>query len=179
MGNFKPKIIGFLCHWCSYEGADSAGRSGKAYPANLRVIRVMCSGRVDPQFVIKAFREGADGILIFGCHPGDCHHREGNYYALRRYTLLKRILEQFGIEQARLKLDWISASEGDKFVRVVTQMVDDMQALGPLKTVGGIVPVSKSDKSAGSMVAHDAVEDDYGDAGSTVRTKEDVIFNLS
>ena len=179
MANFRPKIIGFLCHWCSYEGADSAGRAGKAYPANLRFIRVMCSGRVDPQFVIKAFREGADGILILGCHPGDCHHREGNYYALRRYTLLKRLLDQFGIEQARLKLDWISASEGDKFVRVVTQMVDDIKALGPLEAFREPVSVPRSDEDAESIVAPDAIRDDSEVEGFIVSTKEDVMYNLS
>ena len=178
MANFKPKIIGFLCHWCSYEGADSAGRAGKAYPANLRFIRVMCSGRVDPQFVIKAFRDGADGILILGCHPGNCHHREGNYYALRRYTLLKRLLEPFGIEQARLKLDWISASEGDKFVRVVTQMVDDMKALGPLGALRERGAVHQSDEDAESRAAPDAIRDDSGVADSTVSTKEEVMYNM-
>ncbi len=179
MANFKPKIIGFLCHWCSYEGADSAGRAGKAYPANLRFIRVMCSGRVDPQFVIRAFREGADGILILGCHPGDCHHREGNYYALRRYTLLKRLLEPLGIEQARLKLDWISASEGDKFVRVVTQMVDDIKALGPLGALRGTVSVPMSDGDAESMAAPDVTRDDSEVTGSIVGTKHKVMYNLS
>jgi F420-non-reducing hydrogenase iron-sulfur subunit len=179
MVNFKPKIIGFLCHWCSYEGADSAGRAGKAYPANLRFIRVMCSGRVDPQFVIRAFREGADGILILGCHPGDCHHREGNYYALRRYTLLRRLLEPLGIEQARLKLDWISASEGDKFVRVVTQMVDDIKALGPLAAFRETVFVPRSDQDAERMVASDAVRDDSEAVGSIVNTKQGVMYNLS
>jgi F420-non-reducing hydrogenase iron-sulfur subunit len=133
MNNFEPNIIGFLCNWCSYEGADSAGRARKAYPANLRVIRVLCSGRTDPQFVIEAFKEGADGVMILGCHPGDCHYKEGNLQALNRYTLLKRMLVQFGIEDERFRLDWISASEQEKFVEVVSEMVEKVRRLGPLE----------------------------------------------
>lgn len=129
---FEPKITGFLCNWCSYEGADSAGRAGKAYPHNINIVRVMCSGRVDPQFVIKAFKEGSDGVLILGCHPGDCHYKEGNYQALKRYMILKNTLAQFGIEEPRLRLDWISAGEADKFVKVVSEMVDNLKKLGPL-----------------------------------------------
>ena len=136
MNHFEPKIIGFLCHWCSYEGADSAGRAGKSYPPNLKVIRVMCTGRIDPQFVIRAYKEGTDGIIILGCHPGECHYKEGNYHAYRRYFLLKKMLQQLGLDQARLRLDWISASEGDKFVNVVSEMVDDLKKLGPLKDGG-------------------------------------------
>jgi len=135
MSDFEPKIIGFLCNWCSYEGADSAGRAGKAYPANLKVIRVMCSGRIDPQFVIKAFRDGADGVMILGCHPGECHYKEGNYQALRKYILLKKMLTQFGIEEERIRLHWVSASECDQFVKVVSEMVKDMRQLGPLMKV--------------------------------------------
>ena len=134
MVNFEPKIVGFLCNWCSYEGADSVGRAQKAYPANLRVVRVMCSGRVDPQFIIQAFQEGADGVMILGCHPGDCHYKEGNFKTLRRYGLLKKILKQFQIEEGRLRLDWVSASEQDKFVQVVTEMVEKVRRLGPLST---------------------------------------------
>jgi F420-non-reducing hydrogenase iron-sulfur subunit len=133
MTGFEPKIIGFLCNWCSYEGADSAGRARKAYPANLRVVRVMCSGRVDPQFILEAFKEGADGVMILGCHPGDCHYKEGNLQALKRYGVLKRVLGQFGIEEDRLRLDWISAGEGDKFVQVVSDMTERMRQLGPLR----------------------------------------------
>jgi F420-non-reducing hydrogenase iron-sulfur subunit len=133
MTGFEPKIIGFLCNWCSYEGADSAGRARKAYPANLRVVRVMCSGRVDPQFILEAFQEGADGVMILGCHPGDCHYKEGNLQALKRYGVLKRVLGQFGIEEDRLRLDWISAGEGDKFVQVVSDMTERMRQLGPLR----------------------------------------------
>jgi len=132
MNNFEPKIVGFLCNWCSYEGADSAGKGQKVYPANLRVIRVMCSGRIDPQFIIQAFKEGADGVMILGCHPGDCHYKEGNFKALKRYVFLKKMLTQIGIEENRLRLDWVSASEADKFVQVVTEMVDEIKKLGPL-----------------------------------------------
>jgi len=132
MENFEPKIVGFLCHWCSYEGADSAGKAQKEYPASLRVVRVMCSGRIDPQFVIQTFQEGADGVLILGCHPGDCHYQEGNFNTLKRYTVLKNMLKEFGIEEKRLRLDWVSASEGDKFVRIVSEMVHDVRKLGPL-----------------------------------------------
>jgi len=132
MNDFEPKIVGFLCNWCSYEGADSAGRARKEYPAGLRVIRVMCSGRVDPLFIIKAFKEGADGVMILGCHLGDCHYKEGNYQALRRHALLKKMVAQFGIEEDRLRLDWVSAGEGDKFVGIVREMVEKVKQLGPL-----------------------------------------------
>ena len=127
MSEFEPKIIAFLCNWCSYEGADSAGRAQKIYPANLRVIRVMCSGRVDPQFVIRAFKEGADGVLILGCHLGDCHYKRGNYRAQRRYIILQKLLEEIGIEKERLYLDWVSAREGDKFVKIVKKMVENLK----------------------------------------------------
>ena len=136
MNSFEPKIIAFLCNWCSYECADSVGRAQKEYPSNLRVVRVMCSGRVDPQFVIKAFKEDAEGIMILGCHAGECHYKEGNYQALRRYVLLKEMLEQFGIEKERLRLHWISASEGDKFIKVVSAMVRDLKELGPVSLKG-------------------------------------------
>ena len=130
---FEPKIVGFLCNWCSYEGADRAGTNRLEYPANIRVIRVMCSGMVDPQYILKTLREGADGVMILGCHPGDCHYKEGNYKALRRYHLLKKVLNQLGIEDERVKLDWVSAGEGEKFVNVVKDMVQDLKELGPLK----------------------------------------------
>jgi F420-non-reducing hydrogenase iron-sulfur subunit len=129
---YEPKIVGFLCNWCSYTGADLAGTARKKYAPNVRVIRVMCSGRVEPTFVLKAFREGADGVLILGCHPGDCHYSEGNYKTMRRYPLLKKVVQQFGIEEARLRLDWVSASEGDKFAQVVNEMTETVRKLGPL-----------------------------------------------
>jgi F420-non-reducing hydrogenase iron-sulfur subunit len=129
---FEPRIVAFFCNWCTYLAADSAGVSRKQYPPNVRVIRVMCSGRVDPQFVIDAFANGADGVLIGGCHPGDCHYSEGNYKTLRRYQLLKRMLKGFGIDERRLRLEWISASEGDKLQKVITEMTEEIRSLGPL-----------------------------------------------
>jgi len=135
MNGFEPKIVGFLCNWCSYEGADSAGRARKEYPANLRIIRVLCSGRIDPQFIIEAFKEGADGVMILGCHLGDCHYKDGNFQTLKKYTILKKVLAQFCIEDDRLRLDWVSAGEGDKFVRVVWEMVNSIKKLGPLHQV--------------------------------------------
>jgi F420-non-reducing hydrogenase iron-sulfur subunit len=130
--NFEPKIVAFFCNWCTYIAADSAGVGRKQYPPNIRVIRLMCSGRVDPQFVLDAFAKGADGVLIGGCHPGDCHYTEGNYKNLRRVTLLKRMLKSFGIDERRLRLEWISASEGDKLQKVVTEMTAQLRELGPL-----------------------------------------------
>jgi F420-non-reducing hydrogenase iron-sulfur subunit len=129
---FEPKIVGFLCRWCSYTGADLAGTSRKEYPSNMAGIRVMCSGRVDPTFVVKALADGADGVLIAGCHPGDCHYSVGNYRAMRRYPMLLKLLEQFGIEPERVWLEWVSASEGDKFAEVVTKMTEKVKELGPL-----------------------------------------------
>jgi len=129
---FEPKIIGFLCNWCSYAGADLAGVSRIQYPPNIIIIRVMCSGRIDPAFVLEAFKDGADGVLVAGCHlPSDCHYISGNFKALRRITLLKKALKDFGIEPERLRLEWISASEGDKFAAVVRDMVEEIQNLGP------------------------------------------------
>lgn len=129
--NFEPKIIGFLCNWCSYTGADLAGTARIKYAPNVRVIRVMCSGRIDPAFVLKAFREGADGVLLAGCHPGDCHYQEGNYKCLRRYQLLKTVVTGFGLEAERLRLEWVSASEGERFAEVVNEFTDQVRALGP------------------------------------------------
>ena len=129
---FEPKIVGFLCRWCSYTGADLAGTSRMEYPANLASIRVMCSGRVDPTFVLKAFADGADGVLIAGCHPGDCHYSEGNFRAMRRFPLLVNLIEQFGIEPERVQLRWISASEGEEFAEVVKFFTYRLKALGPL-----------------------------------------------
>jgi len=130
---FEPVIVGFLCNWCSYTGADLAGTARRHYPPNLRIIRVMCSGRVEPTFIIKALREGADGVLVAGCHPGDCHYREGNYKTMRRMELLGRMLRQFGIESERVRLEWVSASEANRFVEVVEEMTEKIRALGPLR----------------------------------------------
>ncbi len=130
---FEPKIVGILCNWCSYTGADLAGTSRIKYAPNVRVVRVMCSGRVDPTFVLKAFADGADGVLVAGCHPGDCHYIEGNYKTLRRMTLLKRMLADYGIEPERFRLEWVSASEGDRWAQVVNKITEDVRKLGPAK----------------------------------------------
>lgn len=128
---FEPRIVGFLCNWCSYTGADLAGTSRIKYAANVRVIRVMCSARVDPSFVIRALRNGADGVLICGCHPGDCHYSEGNYKTMRRHPLLKRLLAAYGIEPERVRLEWVSASEGQRFADIVNDMTEQIRKLGP------------------------------------------------
>jgi F420-non-reducing hydrogenase iron-sulfur subunit len=130
--DWQPKIIAFFCNWCTYTAADLAGVSRMKYAPNVRVIRIMCSGRVDPQFILQAFAAGADGVLIGGCHPGDCHYSEGNYKMLRRFRLLKRILHSMGIAEERCRLEWISASEGDKVREVINDMVEKMKKLGPL-----------------------------------------------
>lgn len=128
---FEPKILAFCCNWCAYAGADLAGVSRMQYPPNIRIIRVMCSGRVEPEFVLKAFTLGADGVLVLGCHPGDCHYLSGNYKTMRRVPLTKRLLEQFGVEQERLKLEWVSAAEGARFAQVVTDFTSRVKELGP------------------------------------------------
>ncbi len=147
---FEPLIIGFTCNWCSYRAADLAGMSRKKYPANIRFIRLMCSGRLDPAFVIKALKGGADGVLITGCHPGECHYLEQNYKAYRRYALLQRMLVQFGIEPERIKLLWASAAEGVRLAEEVTKFVTEVRALGPLNWSGvvalnGDQPVHSAD----------------------------------
>jgi len=128
---FEPNILGFLCNWCSYAGADLAGTSRMKYPSNLKSIRVMCSGRVDPAFVLEAFRKGVDGVLIAGCHPGDCHYQSGNYKTNRRVKLLKKLLEELGIDPKRVRFEYVSASEGQKFATVVTEFVAEIKKLGP------------------------------------------------
>ena len=129
---FEPVIIGFTCNWCSYRAADMAGTARMKYAPNVRLIRLMCSGRLDPTFVMKAFANGADGVLISGCHPGDCHYIEQNYKALRRFHLLRRVLAQMGIEPGRLKLLWASAAEGAIFASEINKFVEEVRALGPL-----------------------------------------------
>jgi len=132
MSEYNPKIIGFLCNWCSYAGADLAGVSRFQYPPNIRVIRVMCSGRVHPSFILKAFKNGVDGVLIAGCHtPNDCHYISGNFKAERRVAVLKNLLTQLGLEPERLRLEWISAAEGEKFSKTVKDMTEDIRKLGP------------------------------------------------
>lgn len=129
---FEPIIIGFLCNWCAYAGADLAGVSRLQYPTNVRIIRVMCSGRIDPAFILEAFKDGADGVLVAGCHlPSDCHYLSGNFKAQRRIFLLNKVLQQYGIEPERLKLEWVSASEGDRFATIIREMVKEIRKLGP------------------------------------------------
>jgi len=129
--SWEPKIVAFLCHWCSYAGADLAGVSRMQYPPNIRVIRVPCSGAINPLYIFKALREGADGVLVSGCHPGDCHYISGNYYARRKFYILKELLIWTGIEADRIQFSWVSASEGQKFSEVVTEVVNAVKLLGP------------------------------------------------
>jgi len=129
---FKPKIVSFLCKWCAGAGADLAGVSRLQYPPEAIPIKFNCTGRLDPSFVLKAFSEGADAVFVGGCHPGDCHYISGNYNALKRVKLLKKVLEQFGINPARLRLEWISASEGNKFARIMNEFIREVKEMGPL-----------------------------------------------
>jgi len=128
---FEPYIVGFLCNWCGYAGADLAGTSRIQYPPNLRAIRLMCSGRVDPTFILTALKRGADGVLVVGCHPGDCHYINGNLRTERRIALLKKMLSDLGLDDRRVRLEWISAGEGEKFATVVKEFVEEIRALGP------------------------------------------------
>lgn len=132
---WEPKIVAFLCNWCSYAGADLAGVSRMKYPANVRIIRVPCSSRVNPQFILRAFQNGADGVLVAGCHPGDCHYVTGNYFTRRRLMLFKRLMEYVGLEPERLKVRWVSASEGERFATTIKEMVEGIKPLGPQKRV--------------------------------------------
>jgi len=129
---FEPKIVGFLCRWCAYTGADLAGLSRINYPPNVTPIRVNCSGRIDPTLVLKALAAGADGVLIAGCHPGDCHYINGNVKTIRRFKLLQKLLDQFGIEKERVRLEWVSASEGGRYASIVESMTEEIRTLGPL-----------------------------------------------
>ena len=155
---FEPRIVAFFCNWCTYTAADLAGVSRMKYAPNIRVIRLMCSGRLDPQFVMAAFAKGADGVLIGGCHPGDCHYVEGNYKALRRVTLLKRMLNDLGIDEDRFRLEWISASEGDKVKHVVNEMVEKVRALGPLDMPGKFADWDKEMEELEAHVNHSQKE---------------------
>ncbi|MEW6238302.1 MAG: hydrogenase iron-sulfur subunit [Candidatus Omnitrophota bacterium] len=150
---FEPRIVAFFCNWCTYTASDLTGISRLAYAPNVRVIRVMCSGRIDPQFVLKALRQGADGVLIGGCHPGDCHYQEGNYKCLRRIKLLKRMLAEMGLEDERVRLEWIAGSEGDKVQKVVNEMTEQIRRLGPLR----LAPIP---------VPHELVEEELAMAGA-------------
>ena len=141
--DWSPRIVAFFCNWCTYTASDLAGVSRLRYAPTTRVIRVMCSGRIDPEFVIEAFAQGADGVLIGGCHPGDCHYSEGNYKCLRRYHLLQKVIAQLGIDQRRLRLEWISASEGKKLQQVVNEMTETITALGPSPVKHNIVSLER------------------------------------
>lgn len=134
MSEFEPNIVAFLCNWCSYAGADLTGTTRTHYPPTVKVIRVMCTGRVNPLFVVQALRQGADGVLISGCHPGECHYLKGNFLARRRFLLIKNLLEYIGINPSRIRMSWVSASEGKKFADVITEVTEDIKKLGPLKS---------------------------------------------
>jgi F420-non-reducing hydrogenase iron-sulfur subunit len=131
---FRPRVLAFCCNWCTYAGADLAGLNRMNYPADIRLLRVPCSGRINPQFVIEALNEGCDGVLVCGCHPGDCHYVAGNYYTRRRMLVFKRLLEYVGLEPERFQVRWISGAEAGKFRDTVTQVCDEIKALGPIKT---------------------------------------------
>ena len=130
---WQPKILAILCNWCSYAGADLAGVSRLQYPPNIRVVRIPCSGRVDPLFIMKALQTGYDGVLVSGCHPGDCHYLSGNYFARRKFAMMKPMMEFIGIEPDRLQFSWVSAGEGERFADVVSKVTDDIKKIGPIK----------------------------------------------
>jgi coenzyme F420-reducing hydrogenase delta subunit len=133
MSEWEPRIVSFFCNWCTYGAADLAGVSRFEHPPNTRVIRVPCSGRISPKFILAAFRQGADGVWVSGCHPGDCHYIEGNYYARRKFALLKNLMEYMGLEPGRLHFSWISSAESTKYVEVIQQVIESVKALGPNK----------------------------------------------
>lgn len=151
---WQPRIVAFFCNWCTYTAADLAGVSRLKYAANVRVIRLMCSGRVDPQFIIDALTRGADAVLIGGCHPGDCHYAEGNYKMLRRFSMLQRVLQDMGIEQKRVRLEWISAAEGEKVKRVINEMVEEIRKLGPLNLPARFVDWDREVEHLEAAAAH-------------------------
>jgi len=145
---WEPKIVAFLCNWCSYAGADLAGTSRIQYPPNIRVIRVPCSGRIDPFFLLASLQQGMDGVLVSGCHPGECHYLSGNYSARRKFALLKSLLEYVGIEEGRVQFSWVSASEGVRFSKVVKAVTAQVKALGPAKILVKNIPGGSFDVSA-------------------------------
>jgi len=142
--DFHPKIITFVCNWCTYAGADLAGTSRLHYPADIRVVKFPCTGRIDPEMVVKAFEQGADAVWISGCHPGDCHYNTGNYYARRRWAIFRKELEFLGIPSERLKFTWISAAEGQKFAGEVAKFVNSVRELGPFKQYHSILPTEEN-----------------------------------
>ncbi|MDN5357356.1 MAG: hydrogenase iron-sulfur subunit [Candidatus Methanomethylophilaceae archaeon] len=135
MADFEPKIVAFCCNWCSYAGADGAGVARLQMPTNFRIIRTMCSARIDPEFILRALSKGADGVIVLGCHPADCHYIGGNYRARRRISLLRMVLEQYGFDPRRLNLEWVSASEATKFQATMTNFVNTIKELGPTPLV--------------------------------------------
>jgi coenzyme F420-reducing hydrogenase delta subunit len=135
MSEFEPNIVAFLCNWCSYAGADLTGTTRTHYPPTVKVIRVMCTGRVNPLFVAQALQKGADGVLISGCHPGECHYMKGNFLARRRFMMMKNLLEFMGIDPRRIRMSWVSASEGKKFAEVISEVTRDIAELGPLQPI--------------------------------------------
>jgi len=135
---FKPKIVSFCCNWCSYAGADLAGSSRLTYPADVRIIRVPCSCRINPLFVLRAFQKGADGVMINGCHPGDCHYSTGNFFTRRRMTMLISLLDYLGIEKGRTRVEWVSAAEGARFAAVMREFTEQIRSLGQNKRLGDI-----------------------------------------
>ena len=146
---FEPLIVAFCCNWCSYAGADNAGVGRRQMPPNFRIIRTMCSARIDPEFVLRALSKGADGVIVLGCHPADCHYIGGNYRARRRIALLRLVLEQYGFDPKRLRLEWVSASEGEKFQTAMTSFIDEIKAPGPTP-----VPSAKTIAQEENVRAH-------------------------
>ena len=135
MTEHEPNIIAFLCNWCTYAGADLAGTSRMKYPPNVKIVRVMCSGRINPLFIVNALQQGADGVFIGGCHPGDCHYAQGNFFARRRFPVMKNLLEHIGIDPRRVRMAWVSASEGQKFAELMGEMTADLQKSGPMEQI--------------------------------------------
>ena len=170
---FEPVIIGFTCNWCSYRAADLAGTGRTKYPPNIRLIRLMCSGRLDPTFVLKAFAEGADAVMVSGCHPGECHYIEQNYKALRRFQLLRRTIEALGIEPARLQLVWASAGEGVRLAGEIARMTEEVRALGPLDwPAGEIVDIDGVDLDAAWEATGGDPDASPGDADGPPETSD-------
>lgn len=147
-GQWEPKIVAFLCNWCSYAGADLAGTSRIQYPPNIRIIRVPCSGRIDPLFILACLQNGMDGVLVSGCHPGECHYLSGNYSARRKFALIKNFLNYVGIEDGRIQFSWVSASEGVRFAKVVEEVTNRIKALGPANKLVKNIPGGSFDVSA-------------------------------
>lgn len=156
---FEPKIVAFLCNWCSYRAADLAGTSRIKYPANVRMIRVMCSGRVDPAFVLRAISKGADGVMIAGCHPGECHYLEQNYKTMRRFEMLKQTLKGLGMEEERIRLQWASAAEGAFLAEAIRDMVEHIRALGPMDWPANWKPDPEAEEAIGALAEEHAEAD--------------------